>query len=529
MKKWAHIILAIPAIIGGFAVYYSTSLGPFVGSDSVGYMVGAKNLLGGYGLNVLNPDGSYYPITLHPPLYSLSLAFMQILGFNLIDAARWLSILLMVATVSMLGFGLYRLSLSPVLAVTASLVIIFSPAMQEVFYLAMSDALSLFLTVSALFSLIRYLNQKHSLPLLIAFAVFSALLILTRYTGLAILPTGFLILSIAGTDPWAKRIKRGLGYVGLASIFCLPWIVYTYYAAGTLAGRDPANISGFWSALAPFRLNLVENIWGWLPFSQSIPIDAYRLKLFVITLLILFHLLLSAILIYRKQNINEYFINRVALIPITFLSYAGMYAFVFLIAYLLTRPTPDIDSRTLLPLFTTLVLAFFSTLWLWTQTRDQQKTLWLEFLPILFCALILADYAPVSLKRIANWHTNSSSNCANPGWQTSEVISAIMELPSSTPLIANEEACIYLHTGRRPYDLRAIQIADVQDIKRFGDNPADPLQAKFRDRKAALIITIGFNHFLESRYPVKGNQAIEALTAGLIAHPYHDGTIYFYP
>jgi predicted membrane-bound dolichyl-phosphate-mannose-protein mannosyltransferase len=528
MKKWVFTALTVISLLGSIGVYYGTALGPVVGSDSVGYLMGAQNLIHGLGLNLLLPNGQMHPITMHPPLYPASLALLMSLRIEPLDAARILSIVLIAATTFAVGVGLYRLTDSPSLAIISSLMIAASPQALGIHLSAMSDALSLFLTIIALLGLAQSV-RRQSWTFLIVSAVFSALLILTRYTGLAILPTGFILLLGMGRGTRKNRVKFSIIYLGLVVLLVLPWMIHSYQATGMLTDRDTANLANTWTTLAKFRLHLVETTWQWIPFREILGLETYRAKLFALMAITLTFLAISMVLVRKKWKTDRETTIDSVLLPVVFLSYAFFFVLTFIAAYLLTNPTPDVNSRTLLPLLASLMLGFFSTLWFWTRIATARMAVWLQWLPGLICVLVLVYYGPETIQGISLGHAHSSWDCANPSWRVSEVVTAIRRLPGSIPIIANEEACIYFHTGRRPYDLRAMAINDPQDIPRFGDNPSDPLQVEFRDHGAALVIVWGFDNYLESRYPVDGDQVIEDLTAGLDAYPYHDGTVYFYP
>jgi hypothetical protein len=529
MNRYKVATFIIVALIGGFLVYYSTTLSASISSDSVEYMMGAKNLINGNGFTILNPNGSFVPITLHPPLYSLFLAFLNLLGFTSISAARWLSILLMVATVSILGLGIYRLSSSYSLAITTSLVFTLSASVQEVYYIAMSDGLSLFLTILALLVLV-HLVQRPTKSILVLFSFLSAMIVLTRFIGIVILPTGVLILLISHSDTWSKRLKFILSYLSLFILITLPYLFYSINTKSAVAGRKIVIDSHLWSNLAPFRVGLINTIWSWIPFNSSLPAIPYPLQLFFLVSMSVILGCLLVLVIVRKTRRDETIGREDTAIPTVFLTYGFIFLVGFAASYLFTFPKPDVNPRTLIPALLVMIVVFFSMIWLLAKELGKSKQLLSQLIMVLSCILILAGSTPFMWSSINGWH-NYSGSCGSPIWINSSVIPAILKLPASTPLIASDEACIYLLTGRRPYDLRDLQISNLLHIPRFGDNPSDPLQVIFREQKAALIITSGFEYYLEAKYSygVGDTTIMQSLVAGLVSNNYHNVSIYYYP
>jgi hypothetical protein len=90
---WVIAFSASFALLVGYIIYYATSWGPVAFSDSVDYIISARNLLDGNGLGIIWGDGKFYPITDHPPLYNLWIAFWGLFKFPLVDVARWSGII----------------------------------------------------------------------------------------------------------------------------------------------------------------------------------------------------------------------------------------------------------------------------------------------------------------------------------------------------------------------------------------------------------------------------------------------------
>ena len=84
-------LLLITAIV---ALIYATRFGPWIFSDSVEYIVSARNFLMGRGIGLQLAAGEFQPIYLHPPFYPVALSALGVLGADLVTVARWLNIAL---------------------------------------------------------------------------------------------------------------------------------------------------------------------------------------------------------------------------------------------------------------------------------------------------------------------------------------------------------------------------------------------------------------------------------------------------
>jgi len=71
-------------LAGSVLIWYSTRWGPWVYSDSAGYIGIAKNILEGKGLGLLRPDGVLNPLTLHVPFYPILLSAIGFTGLDIL-------------------------------------------------------------------------------------------------------------------------------------------------------------------------------------------------------------------------------------------------------------------------------------------------------------------------------------------------------------------------------------------------------------------------------------------------------------
>ena len=153
------VIVGVLSILGGAAAVYSTAKGPWGYSDSVAYIVSARNLLKGIGLGYYYHSGRFYALTQYPPFYPLVLAGIGLFRVDLVAATRGLSIILFAATLISAGWVFIRSSSSPASAILACMLIGIFPTTLTLFSSSMSEPLFVFLFLLCGFSLVDIYGQ----------------------------------------------------------------------------------------------------------------------------------------------------------------------------------------------------------------------------------------------------------------------------------------------------------------------------------------------------------------------------------
>ena len=152
------------ALMGSVMIFYSTVWGPWVYSDSTEYIVSARNLIQGHGLGLYGASGAFHPLSLHPPFYSLVLAFFGLFGADLVTTARWINIILFGSTILVVGITIFAYTQSAWLSIISSLMLFSMPVVVDVFSGAMSEPLFLFTGLSSLCLLLLFLKSKRTYP-----------------------------------------------------------------------------------------------------------------------------------------------------------------------------------------------------------------------------------------------------------------------------------------------------------------------------------------------------------------------------
>jgi 4-amino-4-deoxy-L-arabinose transferase-like glycosyltransferase len=235
----AAIALAGAALAMAITLVSTRLYGPGISPDSVIYLSVADSLTTGGGL--VSYDG--LPLADFPPLFSALLAVVvRASGASSLDAARYVNAAAFAVTVLLAAALLSPRTRSlPLFALGVALAATARPLFAVGRY-ALSEPL--FILLSALFLLLidRYAARPRLWLVLLMGAV-AALAVLTRYTGVALIATGGLLLLLQRTGSLRANVGQAalFGLVSAAPFALL--LMRNLRASGTFMGtRYPATV-----------------------------------------------------------------------------------------------------------------------------------------------------------------------------------------------------------------------------------------------------------------------------------------------
>ena len=520
------MVIILLSLAGMITIAFSTRWGPWAFSDSTTYIVSARSLLQGEGLGVAAHPGSVERLTHHPPLYPLVLSAIGLTGIELLDAARWLNVVLFGGIIFATGAFTYRLLRSSWLAISLSALLIIIPPLVDIFSGAMSEPLFLVFSLVGTFLLLIFLESQQHHTLILA-ALAAGLAFLTRYSGVFALASGLIVLLLLSRSPWKKRVQD-LTLFGLVSIAPnAAWWLYVYLSTATYAARQVVSRADLGSALIELRLLLVEVFWSWLPFTQNAGYSYnFALKVWIITGLLC---LIPLGLVGWKWKQDRQAMrdcrpetNFFA----TWCIFSLAYLVILTYAYLFTTPVPDVDQRMLLPAQIGLLIALLSAARL--VLKGLRIPAWGSLGVLALVLVILLANLPSSF-RLVREYTLRGGGYTGIAWQQSNTLEALSQLPVETPLITNQASAVLLWTDRPAYDFCDLPCNPSADM-RYGDNPDDETQRIFREQGAALVLFYPFCASRAEPWNLEWLAQVEALTRDLTIYEYScDGAIYFYP
>jgi hypothetical protein len=524
-SKLTIVSIFLIGILGSLVIIYSTRWGPWVFSDSTGYIVSARNLIAGHGLGLFGPSGAFHPLTLHPPFFSLLLSVFGWIGVNLVTAARWMNVILFGLTIILIGLSIFAVTHSSWLSIISSILIFSMPELIDIYSGAMSEPLFLFTGLTSLSLILWFLVNNRRLVLLVA-AIACGLSIITRYAGFAFMIAGITGLFFFTHKTWKHRIIDDFIYGSVGSLFVIAWL--TWLKLQSVDDHSVQLVTNLIEQLKNFRLNVMEIFWSWLPFTSLLPRYTYNLAKNYLIIAVVLLLILTSLTIWKESKKNVKMID--SSIGLAYACMMIVFAIAYLVilafSYIYTLPTPDLIIRTLLPVHITLSIGFFMFCFLIIKSWPSIK--WLPLIPILLAVVISISYIHNSLDIALQYHQNGLGYTSR-NWRDSETIHTVEQLPSNITLISNESAAVLFYTNRPAYDISEITNGKSQSFTRYGDDPTDPAQSAFRSEGAALVLFNSSFWQFSSLYGDQTAKRLEYLTQGLYLYAQlKDGAIYLY-
>jgi hypothetical protein len=529
MKRIYLGIIILLSVIGGVIAIYSTTNGPWGGSDPVAYISSAYSLLNGKGLGYYEASTRFTFLTWYPPFYPVMLSAIGLTGMNLVAAARWLNVLSFAASIFIAGWIFLRFSRIPALGVIASALMLSFPYMLEMFSSSYSEPLFILLYLLSGLCLLIYLRKEKTVLLAIS-ALVLGLVPITRYAGIAMLASGILGFFFFTSGKIWPRIKKTSLFALIASLPTILWFIWVYLITNhSVGGRTlPGDSSNSTAMFQSFRLTFTEIFWKWIPFQNMTIPPQYRVRLVSMSIGLIIVIALSILVqLQVRENANPGDKKSDPLV----LVYFGVSSLAFVtflaIAYLFIQTSIALDNRMFLPLFVGLVMGLLGTFATWQTAWFSDRRRLLQVLPWLVGILCVYSYLP-QMQQIAN-DDRHSITMTSYYWSHSTVIQAVRALPANTPVISNGWELLMLWTQRpiNSYWVLSTTTLPIQTTT-SGTNPRKYTQSVFCKRGAALVI---FNIYPTQLGENVGENSIHNETdlfTGLSQYEtYQDGTIYF--
>jgi len=469
-----QIAVLVMAMLGISVVIYATPFGIGSSPDSVVYLVGARNLANGAGFSLPSIDGGMTPITHHAPFYAFILSIGEWLGIAALEWARILNSLLFAGNILLIyqivrdagaesplefktgsqpyPFNLFARRLWKLLAAGLMLSAYF---LVEIHSMAWTEALFIFLFLTGVLALGVYLHQPTSRHLWMA-SLATALALLTRYAGLAIVAAFGLAILLFARQEIRKRLQHALLF-GLVSLAPLAfWLLRNSQVAGTAANRELV----FHPIERGQAAQAITTISSWLlvPLDAPLLVKAVVIALFSLTILYLLYLKFRSKLAEEAHPVSTGF--KLSGIILVMLIFVPVYlAFLALSLSFFDANTP-LDGRILSPVYIS-ALVIVAYLFLQIRLSSRLQRLALSGSWILALIIILVN----SRQSIANIQASHLNGIGfdSPRWRESELIASLADFPPNLAVISNSPEPILLYTDRPAISLpRKVQIANRQ-------------------------------------------------------------------
>jgi len=524
--KFIFLISLILGICGVSVIYWVTPLGPSVGSDSVEYLLSAKNLVDVGYFGILWGQGSFEPLAIHPPALPLLIAGLYALGLDVLSAMRFICAVSFGLLLFFTSFLSYKITKKLSLSFQLSILFLATPFIFAAYTTAMSECVFYFFMVTGLLALLLCL-ETNSLIVLIFSAVLCLGAFMSRYVGVTV-PLGCLVgILFLSQQKWKKRIIAAFVF-GIISIGgSLVWFFWNVHTTSQLGGRMANGSFDLLKSSVEFRLKLSSIIWNWLTLNSGLSVSYAIQK----TGIVLFLLVLGMACLYlfykvfQKPNKASYLamVRWIILFALT----AALYMVIYFIAFALTAPRPDLIERIASPIYIAILMMIFGMIALAIALWREKK--WLVWFPWLFLAVLISFYFPKTMT-IANTMRMDGGGYTSREWRNSQLIQAIDHLPHNIPIVTNEPAAVLFLTGRDAIWVSEALGKLVENPKNhYGESRDDLGESVFRNG-GALVLFKSFYWNLEPFYGKQTWNRINAMLAGLTVYKSFGSNsgIYFY-
>lgn len=526
-QRISLLLILLVSLIGAGIVVYTTQNGPWGYTDSVSYLATGRNIANGTGIGYYEADGTFSYTTIQPFFYPLLVSPFALAGVDVVHAARWLGVAAFLLSICLGGWLFLRTGKNPSLGVVTAILLGIFPHMVMMASAVMTESVFILILLLGAALLLNYFS-KGSLRFLVTGALVIGLLPITKYVGVACLLSGALSVFFLSPGKFWKRIGLTALFSALAVVpvaACLGWV---YSVEGHSLAARTFDLSLAARHFEDFRGIVTETIWKWLPYQETGKMFRYLFKLAAITAGITGTLTL-ALLAQRRILQNEKTDQQAPDIH-TFLFFwlaSVCFLLVFAVTHAFTLPTPDINNRTLLPLFVTTLISlvgFYSIL----QSTWFPRSKLVASLPWLVVALSLGSYIPRTLAVVDYYQPGDGLTAY--AWDRSGTIEAVRGLPAGTPVISNDWELLMLWTERPVRGFWVTFPADGSQTSAYGSYPADANQSVFCAEDAALVIFDSFETQVRKKIGEAYLPQIPTLFGGLTVYgEYPDGTIYLCP
>ena len=450
-----YITLGLIAILSMWLLKTSTIYGAGLINDSTAYIAGARSLLQGTGYSQIWLASELQPMTHYPPLFSLLLAFVGLLGIDPSSGARWVNIFFLGANVVLIGAFGRKIFNSKIVGVLFALLFVINSALFRVHSFAISEPSFLFFCLVSFLILAFYLDNGRKKIVILFLGLAVGFSILDRYVGFALF--GSLALALVFLeDSWkSKVIALGIYLAGSAPL-PLAWMVYNARLTGIVADRGMG-----WHPIEMENLLLgIANLSHWFFPLGAAETDQTAFSIPGIFLAIIFGVGLLLWTIVNAVNLWKGNYSR-EIHPVIFAValYAWMYPISVLTSITMFDPTTKLQDRILSPFYLPLLILLIAFgAWMWRANKRPARYI------LAFAALLIFVFGLQSFYQTVLLLRKDGQGYASRRIRESSVIEFVRQLPDDVLIYTDSPPSIYSGTDRASYIVFAgIEDAQYQD------------------------------------------------------------------
>jgi len=474
----SFIILGLLAVTGILLILRATPEGLGLSDDSVGYIAGARSMLAGQGYREawLASNG---PVTHFPPIFSSTLAVIGFFGLDPLRGVRFLNATLFGLNIALLSILGWRMMKSLPAGLILAALFMVNDSLLRIHAMALSEPLFIFLSLLSLWMFDLYFERDAHWLWLVICSIFVGLAYLTRYAGLALLPT-FMVALVVLHDTWRKRLIS----VGILVAGVLPWMV-GWGIRNEIVGGNATNRTLMWHPITAGNFDTaLYNISTFL-----MPVEAWRRELFKFPAFFVgaVILILCAVLVWLLVKVRDYFTKPQTKTGREIVAFtSGLYIFGYLASIFASMSFFDASTkfkpRILSPIYVSLlILLVVVGMWLWNKRREIVMPLVL----LIFAISIAGQYTAVTTL------AKGGQGYASFQWYDSKTMAFLRGLSPGVMIYTNQPTAVYLYS-RRGVHVLPDRVDPVTTEPRSGfDKGVEQMQNQINAGQAVLALFSG--------------------------------------
>jgi hypothetical protein len=449
------LLLSIAFVAGIYLIGYSTVIGPWAYSDSTSYITAARNLASGYGISYPDSNGTYLLLTWHPPLFPILLSLPVWLGADALQSARWLNASLFGILAALSIWIVWRFSQSLLLSLGTGLLFLLSATFLRIYSGAMSEGFFLVSGFAGLYLLVEYLISPAKRFLLILASILIGFAYLTRYTGVAFISTGAIVVLFLFNGRWNKRLANLILYFLGAGFPPLVWTEIVYLQTGTFGGRTTGTPVPIAVGIKEYFQTFWITLQGWIPFiNRGNQYISALMKLVIIAVFFIGAIIVLTLLARRKNK--SALLRPIAIWGIVLAIFIINYITFHLASFLFTQARPDVDRRLLSPILVSVYLAVPLLFGGYTQTI---KPAWAFSSIFLVLSFVSVWYFHQEVRVFLFEMRHYGEGYTSLRWKEEPAFNKIKILDTQFTLFCNDPALLMLYTNR------VSKVVDVRSVK----------------------------------------------------------------
>ncbi len=311
--------------------------------------------------------------------------------------------------------------------------IIFSPSLLEIFTYLWSETLFILLIMLFLLSWKKY-GQLHQQKWLMISAAIASISCITRYAGITLIGTGYLLLLFDPSLKIKQKIQHGFVFVAIAFSLLLINLARNAFILGSLTGERQKSITSLSHNICYFG-TVVSN---WFTFPTEDYTIAFGLGLAVLTLFVI-------LLLWRSLDRSKFFSTE-NVITAFFLVYA-----LFIVISASISRYETINNRLLAPAFIPFLIGITSWIMPLLKNIRQKKYQKMAFLPALLMLVFIYKEHNFDHQRYEAERNFGIPGFTDDSWNKAAMVHFLKTSPRyfdpKIPVYSNAADALYFFSG----------------------------------------------------------------------------------